>query len=152
MADFYEIKGKLGNFVVKVHWLFKRTFKVGHQTVESSTLNLARREYSYAWSNVAFLTYLFWFHSHWQSPDELIDMAHKYYADTALPKLVSSLIILNMKNDPDIYWVPVWCISATSNSTRLPILAPLNCRLLMEGHWLILCIQGVCKCAHWGAW
>lgn len=28
----------------------------------------------------------------WQSPDELIEMAHKYYADTALPKLVSSLL------------------------------------------------------------
>lgn len=26
----------------------------------------------------------------WQSPDELIEMAHKYYADTALPKLVST--------------------------------------------------------------
>ncbi|KAJ0090738.1 hypothetical protein Patl1_14488 [Pistacia atlantica] len=25
----------------------------------------------------------------WQSPDELIEMAHKYYADTALPKLVA---------------------------------------------------------------
>ncbi|XP_022883180.1 protein TSS-like [Olea europaea var. sylvestris] len=28
-------------------------------------------------------------HSYWQSPDELIEMAHKYYDDTALPKLVA---------------------------------------------------------------
>jgi hypothetical protein len=28
-----------------------------------------------------------------QTPDELIEMAYKYYADTALPKLVSFLII-----------------------------------------------------------
>jgi len=28
-----------------------------------------------------------------QSPDELMDMAHKYYVDTALPKLVSFLTL-----------------------------------------------------------
>lgn len=34
------------------------------------------------------------FHLSSQSPDELIEMAHKYYADTALPKLVCPSSIL----------------------------------------------------------
>lgn len=72
--------------------------------------------------------------SHWQSPDELIEMAHKYYADTALPKLVSfqmiSFFILFCLSDVKV----LICLIAGPLVTRSQILAPLNFRLLMEGH------------------
>lgn len=67
----------------------------------------------------------------WQSPEELIDMAHKYYADTALPKLVRLSIIR-------FFLCFLYLVLKRTNLynlkyNRLQILDPLNSHLLMEG-------------------
>lgn len=49
-----------------------------------------------------------------QSPDELMEMAHKYYVDTALPKLVSFLM-LNLFIFKPSYFV-MCLVIVTSNS------------------------------------
>lgn len=68
--------------------------------------------------------------SHWQSPEELIDMVHKYYADTALPKLVRLSIIRSFGGAYILCSSGLYLYSFIYN--RFQILGPLNSHLLME--------------------
>lgn len=51
-----------------------------------------------------------YFRASLQSPVELIEMAHKYYEETALPKLVKLLPFLSMRirfHRKDLYHLPL---------------------------------------------
>lgn len=64
-----------------------------------------------------------------QSPDELMEMAHKYYVDTALPKLVSFLILNLFISKVNYFGM---CLVIVTSNYRWQILDPLNSLLLMD--------------------
>lgn len=72
------------------------------------------------------------FYAIWQSPEELIELAHKYYEESAVPKLVSMDGSFHLMLP--LYWLISHATTSFFTVLRSLILAHLSFRRLMGGH------------------